>query len=158
MTKRVIKFSLGALGIVLIGFGVLYALSFFDPAHRQEQEMVQKVKEIQKQYQNDTYGGDTPEETLQLFVEALKKGDTDLASKYFVIDEQEDQRQKLERIKVKGFLDKMVRDVEKLDNKYTLREGDKNQFIFETYNDKKELVLQADLIRGTNGKWKIQSL
>lgn len=34
----------------------------------------------------DTYGGKTPQETWQMFIEALKKGDTDLAAKYFVVD------------------------------------------------------------------------
>jgi len=33
----------------------------------------------------DTYGGKTPEETLNLFIEALKKEDLELASKYFVL-------------------------------------------------------------------------
>ncbi len=31
----------------------------------------------------DTYGGKTPQETLDLFVDALRKGDVELASKYF---------------------------------------------------------------------------
>jgi hypothetical protein len=32
----------------------------------------------------DTYGGKTPAETLSLYIEAVKKGDYELASKYFV--------------------------------------------------------------------------
>ncbi len=35
----------------------------------------------------DTYGGKTPEETLGMFIDALKKGDVELASKYFVLRE-----------------------------------------------------------------------
>ncbi len=34
---------------------------------------------------NDTYGGKTPEETLKMFIEALKKEDVELASKYFAL-------------------------------------------------------------------------
>ncbi len=34
--------------------------------------------------QADTYGGETPEQTLQLFVEALEKKDAKLASKYYL--------------------------------------------------------------------------
>ena len=37
----------------------------------------------------DTYGGKTPQETLDLFVAALKKGDLDLASKYFILETHE---------------------------------------------------------------------
>lgn len=36
----------------------------------------------------DTYGGKTPEETFDLFLYALKKGDTELASKYYVLEKQ----------------------------------------------------------------------
>jgi hypothetical protein len=32
----------------------------------------------------DTFGGKTPAETLSLYIDALKKGDYELASKYFV--------------------------------------------------------------------------
>lgn len=32
----------------------------------------------------DTYGGKTPAETLSLYIEAVKKGDYELASKYFI--------------------------------------------------------------------------
>ncbi|MDO8592494.1 MAG: hypothetical protein Q7R92_01810 [bacterium] len=32
----------------------------------------------------DTYGGKTPQETLQMYIEAVEKGDYELASKYFI--------------------------------------------------------------------------
>ena len=38
----------------------------------------------EKPYREDTYGGKTPEETYDMFLDALRKGDTTLASKYFV--------------------------------------------------------------------------
>lgn len=34
----------------------------------------------------DTYGGKTPQETLDMFVEALRAEDVELASKYFMLD------------------------------------------------------------------------
>lgn len=37
----------------------------------------------------DTHGGATPEETLRLFIEALEKKDYVLASRYYVVEEQE---------------------------------------------------------------------
>lgn len=49
-------------------------------------------RDLEKQkeaYRKDTYGGDTPEETLRLFVEALEKKDFELAAKYFVVEEQQ---------------------------------------------------------------------
>lgn len=46
-------------------------------------------QQVEDAYRNDTYGGATPEETLRLFVEALKKEDIELASKYFALDDNE---------------------------------------------------------------------
>jgi len=37
---------------------------------------------IEAEQRNDVYGGFTPEETMALFIAALKKGDTELAVKY----------------------------------------------------------------------------
>ena len=41
----------------------------------------------EKTMTEDTYGGETPEETLAMFIEALEKKDIELASKYFVLDD-----------------------------------------------------------------------
>ena len=42
----------------------------------------------EKPYREDKYGGKTPEETYDLFLDALRKGDTTLASRYFEIESQ----------------------------------------------------------------------
>jgi hypothetical protein len=65
-------------------------------------------------YADDTYGGDTPEETLRLFIDALKRGDTDLASKYFVVDEWDRFHTELERLKRRDSLEKMLDDLSKI--------------------------------------------
>jgi len=43
-------------------------------------------KAIIEMFKQDTYGGKTPEETFNMFVDALKNEDIDLAVKYFVLD------------------------------------------------------------------------
>ena len=141
--------------MVLIGLGVLYALPFFDPARRQEQETLRKMQEIEKQYQNDTYGGDTPEETLALFVDALKKGDTDLAAKYFVIDEQEKWKQDLSQIKEKGLLSVMIGDLERAE--LSKKESDRTFFV--VVNENNEVTAQIVMKKSNlNKKWKIAEL
>jgi len=55
----------------------------FDERTRNAQ---QSMEELEAALAADTYGGKTPEETLQLFIGALKKGDINLASKYFTLD------------------------------------------------------------------------
>lgn len=56
-------------------------------------------KQMEELYRNDKYGGKTPEETFDMFIAALEKGDVELASKYFVLDKQEGWRQSLIAIK-----------------------------------------------------------
>lgn len=42
---------------------------------------------ISKTLTEDTYGGKTPQETLDMFIDALEKGDIELAGKYFILDD-----------------------------------------------------------------------
>lgn len=48
-----------------------------------------KMAELKKMQEADTFGGATPYETLEMYISALEKGDYALASKYFVIENQE---------------------------------------------------------------------
>jgi len=45
------------------------------------------IELYEKTMTEDTYGGKTPEETLAMFIDALEKGDIELASKYFILDD-----------------------------------------------------------------------
>lgn len=59
------------------------------------EEYVAKRDEL---YTQDIYGGETPEETLQMYIEALKAGDLELASKYFRLEDQEKELGELKEI------------------------------------------------------------
>lgn len=45
----------------------------------------------------DTVGGKTPQETLQLYIDAVEQGDFELASKYFVVEGQQKELDSLRR-------------------------------------------------------------
>lgn len=70
---------------------IAYMAVFFSPEARQERAMA----DLLERYANDTYGGETPEETLSLFIKALETGDVELASKYFVVEKQEEMKEEL---------------------------------------------------------------
>lgn len=57
-------------------------------------------------FKADTYGGQTPEETFNMFISALKNEDVDLAVKYIVLDpdRRANQRESLNKIKKEGKL------------------------------------------------------
>lgn len=155
MIKHAIKFLAGTGFMVLIGFGVLYALHFFSPEYRQEQAAIQKLKEIQDQYAKDTYGGETPEETIQLFIDALKKGDTDLAAKYFVIDKQEEWKKDLTQIKEKNLMQFMLQDLDRIE----LSKKTEDEAFFVVTNLKNKITTQMVIQRNKlNNKWKIIEL
>src|SRR3990167_2492934 len=50
----------------------------------------------------DTFGGKTPQETLQMFISAVEAGDYELASKYFVVEKQLEWVNKLQILPVKN--------------------------------------------------------
>ncbi|MEK7627521.1 MAG: hypothetical protein AAB397_02965 [Patescibacteria group bacterium] len=74
-------------------------------------EQAQKDEEARKMA--DTYGGKTPQETLQMFIDAVEKGDYELASKYFVEGKREEWRLIMEQFdedSLDWFLNKMLKN------------------------------------------------
>lgn len=160
--KNLAKFAGGGILIVLVALGILAGVRYLryqnDPAYQNEQaayEYVEQEKKLIQQMKDDPYGGETPEETLRLFIDALKKGDTDLASKYFVVGEREKWRRELIDIKERNVLKFMVEDLlsGEMDKKYP------NEAFFTVVNEKNEVTTQMILKRTLlNNKWKITEL
>ena len=91
---------------VLAGI-VIWAMLNLGPWLRawQDQRAARSAQEqLEKAYRNDKYGGATPEETFDMFIAALEKGDIDLASRYFVFNKQDNWRKTLEEYKTKALL------------------------------------------------------
>lgn len=94
MNVRLFRFFGIFLAIMfLVGSGYFIWNRFFDESARANRflnEQVEIYEKAEKAYVEamtaDTYGGKTPQETLDMFVDALKKGDVELASKYFLLD------------------------------------------------------------------------
>lgn len=63
---------------------------------------------LEKAYREDTYGGDTPEATLRMFVEALEKKDFELAAKYFIPEERSAFLQRAEEGQVSGAFSDLI--------------------------------------------------
>lgn len=148
------KATLGFLIIVAISVAVLLWLGNSESEDFKNQERM--ARELEEKYKNDTYGGDTPEQTLQLFIDALKAGDTELASKYFVIEKQEEWREDLSIIKKEEKLLIMVNDLSREKSRYLINE---NNIVFDVVNEKREIIASINIIKNPlSGKWKIESL
>lgn len=105
---------------------------------------------------NDKIGGDTPEQTVDLFIEALKKGDYDLASKYFVIDEQERWKKSFENPNEEN-INGWIKELENNKNSWhkEVQADDKVEFWYDIKEG--EASKDINLIKNLNNKWKISS-
>ncbi|MBU2082259.1 tetratricopeptide repeat protein [Patescibacteria group bacterium] len=74
-------------------------------------KQMQVVKELEKMAkESDKWGGKTPEETVALFADAVKKGDFGLASKFGNIDN--NIKSEIEKMKADGQMDLLIRELE----------------------------------------------
>ena len=164
------KFSIALVAIILVVFfGLEIWSSYFSQAGRQSRELqanYQKYLNVQNKYEAamkaDTYGGKTPEETLGMFIDALKKGDIELASKYFVLRE--------DGLNDPKWLNALIEkrgedDLNRVINITSLAVRDKesssmsNIAWFVVLDEKKELIADIELSLNTYSQiWKIESL
>ncbi len=98
-------------GVVVLGIVAFYVKGYinwqaqgaqYDEYARATAEYVAQQKAqsaaLEKAYREDMYGGATPEETLKLYVEALEKGDFELASRYYIAEEQSEIRMQFDEM------------------------------------------------------------
>jgi hypothetical protein len=108
--------------MIFAGIAVLVAglVSFSIREKFMADEQYRSYIESEQRYinamKNDTYGDKTPEETLSLFVVALKAGDMELASKYFMLDSGPSRDKWVKTLvifKEQGLLEGLIQDIEK---------------------------------------------
>lgn len=98
------KFFIWFVVIIVVVVAGAFAWDSFNLSLRQKRakQLAEEFKKIeQEDYERamaDTYGGKTPQETLQLYIDAVEKGDYELASKYFVESKRGEELSRLEKI------------------------------------------------------------
>lgn len=170
-SPRKTGFKLFAIGfaviVIAIGGGWYAWDGYLSPSARYAREMkanYQKYLDWEKEYQqtlkDDTHGGKTPEETLAMFIEALKDGDVELASKYFFISNDlkiDGWKNFLTRIEDEGNLLRFAQDIEKHAKPGNIL--DKKSYGFVLYNDDGTVGLQINMKFNEYSEiWKIESL
>ncbi|MBI2406318.1 MAG: hypothetical protein HYV25_01920, partial [Candidatus Harrisonbacteria bacterium] len=83
---RLFVFLAWFLALMLIGAGAYFGVRYYRYRNGYLLPM-ERYNAYMDIFRNDTYGGATPEETLKLFVAALRAGDVEKASLYFVPDD-----------------------------------------------------------------------
>ena len=98
------KFALGFLGLIILAIALFFAWNIysFKKGEKAVNDLAEGLErageELYKLQLADTVGGKTPQETLSLYIEAVEAGDYELASKYFVIEKQEEQLENIRRL------------------------------------------------------------
>lgn len=150
-----------------IGFGVLAVLVvlillFQSGAIRRAREkmivgqILREDQALENAYRKNTYGGATPEETLQLFITALKAGDADLAAKYFVPEKEKEMREVIKIGMKNNNIDKLISilNKEKKGN-----EVSENIFVLDTFDDNNNAEFSFRFLKNKfTQKWLIESL
>ncbi|MDO8469462.1 MAG: hypothetical protein Q7S84_00385 [bacterium] len=136
---------------------------------REDQAQTERYHAYLKTFEDamraDTYGGQTPEETLQLFITALKAGDIDLASRYFALETNENSpdyltrktwQKALQEAQAKGNIPSTIKMLERAKPAGSVMEG---YFGFEVRGEKNELLGDIGLkLNEQSNVWKIQNL
>lgn len=169
--KNICKSWVGVPVLILIALMVVLLL----PGYKswQLKRAYDKVEEL---YYTDNYGGATPEETYDLFIDALKDGDLELASKYFVLGSQDNWLETLDKYQKSSYLPNFIKELENTKNKWSKIEmEDPNAVAFryqslieqdtETKYEGQKLVIPAGnytnesiFRKYPSGVWKIELL
>ncbi len=113
-------------------------------------KLKEEVAQMEALEKADTYGGKTPEETLDLYIEALKKGDIELAAKYSRVDQQEEE---IEDLKMATSRDGDLNYV--IDFVYEIKKNGKKACDADSCSFTQEFIVKEDTIsniKGTNNE------
>ena len=163
------KYALGIVAIVVFVLGGYMVWSqYFSSAAKYSREVEKsalalpaKIEAYKKAMEADVYGGKTPEETLQLFIDDLKKGDVELASKYFALDNDtaRPDLSRLDNFKVMVKEDKLQGMIDLLLKAKPAGSSLEGYYGFYIRDENGELIADIDLVFNKySGVWKIESL
>ncbi|MEX2090593.1 MAG: hypothetical protein WD989_00465 [Candidatus Paceibacterota bacterium] len=182
--KNIFKSWVGVPVLILLVLGGLWLFTAgtfsFNPDVRAWKKLMKgyedEYKQRQEQIKKDIYGGKTPEETYDLFIAALKKGDTELAAKYFIIEDQTKWSRTFSEYNNSGSLNSFAKELENTKGEWKKSEKSTQDVAYFEYinivaKDKEveyegqKLVIPAgsytnstNFIKYPTGIWKIESL
>jgi hypothetical protein len=147
------KFLLVFLFLIALAFGIIFAIQIYkqNDINNKLDEMEKKNKEDQDRalqlIMADTYGGKTPQETLQMYITAVEKGDYALASKYFIAKYQDQEKDKLMKADKKG-IDFLLNYLKQSSNSFGYFSSSTKRFSIER-------PIFIDFMLYPNGVWKL---
>ncbi|TSC96810.1 MAG: hypothetical protein Athens071426_446 [Parcubacteria group bacterium Athens0714_26] len=175
ITKNYLKHAVIFLIIMAFGFGGYWGWTrYWSPQAKKNMELQKKIDfynafeaNYKKALTEDNYGGKTPQETLNMFIDALKKGDMELAAKYFMIDTNESSdtylthkkwEEALNNIKSTKKLDEVINNFTKAVPTIDQSLDMKDIFWFSVYGVNGEALKDIEVkYNNYSGVWKLES-
>ena len=154
-SKKSVKFIIGFVVIVLIVWVAFDGVPRYQNwqewknIKKQAEEFEKTEKERKELIANDTYGGKTPQETLEMFIKAVEAGNYELASRYFVVEKQGEELKALQEA-----------EKEDIDNVIGLLKETKD-FNGAYLNDNQYFIddpILVDFIKYPHNLWKINEI
>ena len=142
------------LAIVLLVMASVIAWEIYKEKQlpRKAAELQREIDQIREQERQrlmaDTYGGKTPQETLRMYIEAVEKGNYELASRYFIEENRSKEIINLKLTEQKdniSFFVQQLKDAGKENGSYS---NDRDGFAI-----RKPILI--DFLLYPNGIWKI---
>ena len=164
-------------GIFALAFAAGNTVKYYLDLWKADRAVKSFQSAIDAIYKNDTYGGKTPEETFDLYLAALKKGDLELASKYFVVEKQGDWLKTLTEYERESVIKSFIEELENTKKIWKKVESNKYpdlvsfEYLVEVKNDstvdlegqqinvpKGNYANEAMFQKYPSGVWKIEGL
>ena len=148
--------ALALAGIAVFLFALSYGLLAYEQWKGRQgvENLAKALKQIEeesyKQAMADTYGGKTPQETLQMYIEAVEKGDFELASRYFIGEKQEKELEsstQMSKDEMQNYTNLLKKTLEKFNNEGKFTPDKKYFSVYEP------ILIRMFLY--PNGIWKI---
>src|SRR3989338_7356766 len=150
--RNIFKSWIGVLVLILVALAVAWLFTNGLPGYRIWQ-FKRAYEKMNEPYYNDTYGGATPEETYALFIEALKKGDVELASRYFVVEDQENWKKTFDKLQESESLTDYITEIEQNKTKWLSKSRDDDMAIFTyKYSREKAEIIELPVTDGKTQK------
>lgn len=157
------KWGVGVVGALLVFFVWAYWYYTVNAPERDPKRFSTQAEWVlwgfgmKRAYVADTYGGDTPEETLNMYIAALEAGDVALAAKYYIPEDRDKVANELLQGKSNGTTSKYVDYLKGFltsPETSTSTDGEKYWMSYPFGNDGTETSIL--LVRNKySGKWKM---
>ena len=145
ITRKIIIGSAGLVGVVLLAW--LGSVASNEYQSYQWQKRTDALQEAMiGPYRTDTYGGKTPEETWAMFLDALKKKDVELASKYIELGKREETKKYiLSKLDSRDY-DHWFDELKNLKKDSSQSSTSRSYYYFNYYNSKYKMNLSSSVV------------